>query len=200
MSAAESEPKKEGNELRDSLLIQPKVDIPQHLCGEIQSKLAYVDEAIQDALVEPRQIKLHLAFPAPRAVLSSAVLNHTEIEGKVQRVVLSMAKGGIRPKIQVLEDYLDRPVPYQADPMAELFKRGELSQEEQGIYALGPLLSRLDPGGPSLRSATHPLPRRHACCAGSSFPFYIRRRLSLRLDPIEWESLLHALREPFLRI
>ncbi len=35
-----------------------------------------------------------------------------ELEEKVQRVVLSMAKGAFKPKVQVLEDFLDRPVTY----------------------------------------------------------------------------------------
>jgi seryl-tRNA synthetase len=54
-----------------------------------------------------------------------------------------MAKGAIKPRVQVLEDHLDRHSPFKEDPMPELLARGEVSQEASGIYTLGPLLSRL---------------------------------------------------------
>ncbi len=54
-----------------------------------------------------------------------------------------MVKGAIPPKIQILEDHLDRPVPYALDPMPGLASSGEISQEGAGIFSLGPLLSRL---------------------------------------------------------
>jgi len=54
-----------------------------------------------------------------------------------------MAKGAIPPKVQVLEEHLDHPVPYYADPQAELLARGELYQEAEGIFSFGPTLSRL---------------------------------------------------------
>ena len=66
-----------------------------------------------------------------------------EIEEKIQRVVITMAKGSIKPKVQVLEDHLDRPVHYTSDPMYELYDRGEVDEEAAGIYSLGPLLSQL---------------------------------------------------------
>ncbi|PWH13341.1 MAG: hypothetical protein DDG59_14395 [Anaerolineae bacterium] len=116
----------------------PAVMIPAHLIGEVQSKLAYVDERIACAQISPagEQITLELKHAVSDAEKS-------QIEEKVQRVVVSMAQGAIRPKVQVLEDYLDRPTPFTADPMPELLRRGEISQEAPGIYALGPLLSRL---------------------------------------------------------
>jgi seryl-tRNA synthetase len=121
----------------DRLELVPALPIPEYLVGEVQSKLAYVDEAIRQAQVSPAgdRIVLHLhAVPAAR---------RSALEEKVQRVVLSMVKGAFKPKMQVLEDYLDRPVPYRLDPLAELLKRGEVSQEAGGIYAVGPLLARL---------------------------------------------------------
>ena len=54
-----------------------------------------------------------------------------------------MVKGAFKPKIQVLEDHLDRPTPFSKDPMPELTSGGELSQEAPGVYSLGPLLARL---------------------------------------------------------
>ncbi len=54
-----------------------------------------------------------------------------------------MARGAFKPKIQVLEDHLDLQLPYQDDPMPELAALGEVSQEAEGIFTLGPLLCRL---------------------------------------------------------
>jgi len=114
----------------------PAAPIPDYLTGEIQSKLAYVDERILRAQVSADRITLEvLAWDEGRAP--------AELEEKVQRVVLSMAKGAFKPKVQVLEDYIDRPVSYRQDPMAELLGRGEVSQEANGVYTLGPLLARL---------------------------------------------------------
>jgi hypothetical protein len=109
----------------------PAAPIPDYLIGEIQSKLAYVDEAITHVQVGTDHIVLRLALPvAPRDMdlfLDEAPQLTTErrdeLVEKVQRVVLSMARGAIRPKIQVLEDHLQRPVPYHQDPMPELLER-----------------------------------------------------------------------------
>jgi seryl-tRNA synthetase len=116
----------------------PVERIPDFLVGEVQSKLAYVDEDILKATITPAgdRITLHLHQAMDKQHLS-------ELEEKTQRVVLSMVKGAYKPKVQVLEDHLDRPVPYNQDPHTELASRHEISQEAQGIFALGPLLSRL---------------------------------------------------------
>jgi len=118
--------------------ILPVVVIPAHLVGQVQSKMAYVDESIRGAEIstDGAQIVLHLAAGLETGQLA-------EIEEKVQRVVEEMAKGAIQPRVEVLEDYSDRPVFYQADPMAELLARGEVSEESKGIYLLGPLVTRL---------------------------------------------------------
>ena len=116
----------------------PCEHIPEFLIGEVQSKLAYVDEAILQALVSPGgdSITLRLRQPLDPS-------RQGELEEKAQRVVLSMVKGAYKPKVQVLEDHLDRPVPYNQDPHVELAARQEVSQEMQGIFALGPLVARL---------------------------------------------------------
>jgi hypothetical protein len=117
---------------------KPILPIPGHLTGEIQSKLAYVDEAIARAEVPTSgdQITLYLRQAESPARLAG-------LEEKVQRVVASMVKGAIQPKVQILEDHLDRPVRYQSDPMAELLACSEISQEAQGIFSLGPLVTKL---------------------------------------------------------
>jgi len=118
--------------------IVPVVVIPAHLVGQIQSKMAYVDESIRGAEIsaDGTHIVLHLVPGLEPRQLS-------EIEEKVQRVVEEMAKGAIQPRVEVLEDHSGRPVFYQQDPMAELLARGEVSEESKGIYLLGPLVTRL---------------------------------------------------------
>lgn len=129
----------------------PAIPIPEYLTSEIQSKLAYVDEWILQAQVSADRILLYVALPAqPRVddlILEEPAMltqdRKTELEEKVQRVVLSMAKGAFKPKIQVLEDHLGREVPYRDDPMPDLVSRGEVCQEGTGIFTLGPMLTRL---------------------------------------------------------
>ncbi len=122
----------------ERITFSPTLAIPDHLVGEVQSKLAYVDEDIAGAVVASSGDQITLSLRQP---LDSS--RQVEVEEKVQRVVASMVKGAFRPKVQILEDYLDRPIVYQADPMTELLARGEISQETQGVFSLGPLVTRL---------------------------------------------------------
>jgi len=122
----------------DRIAFAPALNIPDHLTGEVQSKLAYVDETIASAVIPASgdQITLHLRQPAsPERQL--------ELVEKVQRVVESMVKGAIKPRVQILEDHLDRPTPYRLDPMDTLLALGEISQEAEGIFSLGPLVTKL---------------------------------------------------------
>lgn len=120
------------------LKIIPELEVAPHLVGQIQSKLAYVDEGITAARVaeDGKSIELDLrgGEDAGRAA---------EIEEKVQRVVNEMAKGSYVPKVEVLENFLDRPTSFSQDPMDELIASGEVSQEGTGIYTFGPMLTRL---------------------------------------------------------
>jgi seryl-tRNA synthetase len=120
------------------LLIIPALIIPDHLVGEVQSKMAYVDEEILRAQVSPQgnQITLELRSPVEG-------VRQVALEEKVQRVVTSMVQGAFKPKVQILENFLDRPVPYCMDPNVELLERGEIFQEANGIFTIGPLVSRV---------------------------------------------------------
>ena len=118
--------------------LTPTITIPEHLVGEVQAKLAYVDERINQA--EVANTGEHITLQISQETDKNT---QNEIEEKVQRVVTSMVKGAIKPKIQILEDFRDRPVPYSLDPHEELLARGELSQEATGIFALGPLITTL---------------------------------------------------------
>lgn len=132
-----------------SFEFKPAVPIPPFLVGEIRAKLAYVDEAITHAEVGEERIRLTVipqkgeALRAGEAPQTLSEERKTAIEEKVQRVVLSMARGAIPPKIQVLEDHLDRPVPYNQDPLPTLLRSREVFKETAGVFAFGPLLTRL---------------------------------------------------------
>ena len=122
--------------MTNQLKIIPAATIPEHLAGEVQSKLAYVDEAILRARLAGDGITLELREPVEGQ-------KRSELEDKVQRVVTMMVQGAFRPKVQILEDFSSRPVPCFADPHIELLARGEMFQEASGIYTLGPLVTRL---------------------------------------------------------
>jgi seryl-tRNA synthetase len=118
--------------------IKPQVTIPEFLVGEVESKLAYADESIAGARVSATGDLITLELRAQAEGPARGVL-----EGKVQRIVATMVQGAFKPKVQILENYLDRPVPYSADPNAELIARGEMFQEATGIFTVGPLVTRL---------------------------------------------------------
>ncbi|MFC2025997.1 hypothetical protein ACFLUC_02255, partial [Chloroflexota bacterium] len=130
--------------IKDSIKINivPGVSIPDHLCGEVKSKLAYVDETIIEAQVFSDQIILYLK-PHNSTTIELPPKALAELERKVQLVVSSMAKGAIKPKILILEEHMDRPTTYQDDPMHELLAQGEIHEEQTGIFTLGPLLTKL---------------------------------------------------------
>jgi len=120
------------------LKITPQLDIPTRLVDEVQSRLAYVDEYIDSAEVSASGDSITL-----RLRRSPDQAREERIQEKVQRVVVSMAKGGIKPKVQILEDHLQRPTPYLDDPNAELIALGEIHQETDGVFTLGPTVTRL---------------------------------------------------------
>ena len=119
-----------------SLRISPQVKIPGHLIGQIQSKLAYVDESISGANVSADGNEIELTLRNSDGISA-------DLEAKVQSVVAEMARDAVQPKVEILEDNLARLVPCSLDPMPELFSRGEVSREHNGIYTLGPQLTRL---------------------------------------------------------
>ncbi|MBT3237658.1 MAG: hypothetical protein HOK06_07040 [Rhodospirillaceae bacterium] len=120
------------------LSIVPDMEVPDFLVREIQAKLAYVDEAITSARVSPgvEGIELSLNGPADKTTTE-------RLSAKVNHLVEAMADGAFEPRLSVLEDYLDRPTSFAADPMDELYKSREVVREGSGYYILGPLLSAL---------------------------------------------------------
>lgn len=120
------------------LEIIPSIPIPDYLIKEVQSKFAYVDEHIEQAEIDPNGMLIHLQ-------LHQAISDETkkDLEKKIQRVITSMVKGAIPPRAEVLEDNFDLPVPCQLDVNEQLMSFGEIKQESNGVFSLGPLVTRL---------------------------------------------------------
>jgi seryl-tRNA synthetase len=121
-----------------TLEIRPGVTIPEHLVGEVRSKLAYVDELIGGAEISPAGDLIHLYLQRKPSADEIQALKE-----KTNRVVNLMARGVIQPKVEILEDRLDLPLPYRDDPLEALTRRHEIHQEASGVYTLGPLVTRL---------------------------------------------------------
>lgn len=85
--------------MAEQLTLTPVIPIPAHLVGQVQAKLAYVDEAIASASIaaDGSRIDLQLRATAP-----------ADLEAKVQSVVQDMASGASKPKVEVLEDHLQQ--------------------------------------------------------------------------------------------
>ena len=122
----------------DTLIISLTEPIPAHLIGEIQPKLAYIDEAVLAASVSPAGDKVTITLTGG---MESERLK--EIERKNRQVISKVVENDFKPRIKVLEDHLDRVSPYLGDPMADLLNSGELREEQTGVYAFGPLLTDL---------------------------------------------------------
>ena len=108
-----------------TLTLKPALTIPDHLIGEVRSKMAYVDEVITAADISAAGDQITLSLSSD---LDSA--RAAEVESKVQRVVETMVKGAFKPKVQVLEDFSTRPVYFTGDPNAELIARGDLQRPD----------------------------------------------------------------------
>ena len=120
------------------LQLTAAVEIPDHLIGQVQAKLAYVDEAIGGAKISEDGLTINLKL---RKDAAPELLK--QIEDKVQHVVREMAEGAMKPKVEILEDFSSRPVFYDQDPINQLLASGEVFEEETGMFIFGPLVSQL---------------------------------------------------------
>lgn len=118
--------------------IKPVVVIPDFLVGEVQSKLAYADENIKHASVLAAGDSITLEMHHSVGEQQEKILLE-----KVQRMVRTMVEGAFKPKVKILEDFSDRPVPFAGDPNEALLHSGEMFQEATGIFTLGPLVTGL---------------------------------------------------------
>ena len=121
-----------------TLTIIPDMEIPDFLTREIQAKLAYTDERVLSVAVQSGKAGIVMEM---NASLSDG--DASELRARVNHLVVSMADGAFEPRLSVLEDYLDRPVAFNEDPMAQLYGTREVVREGSGFYILGPLLSSL---------------------------------------------------------
>jgi len=112
--------------------------VPDFLVGDLQSRLAYVDEDFAGVVVAADGASIRLSLRRPPDAGRQA-----EIESKIERVIQVMVPGAVKPREKVLEDRMDRPVPFGQDPLPELLARGEVAQEGAGVAVLGPVLSGL---------------------------------------------------------
>ncbi len=121
-----------------TLILHPDPGIPEFLIGQVQAKLAYLDESVEKAIISPdgTSLTLFLDSELPDS-------RRQEIKAKANHVLDAMVSGALKPRIKVLEDHLDRTVPYRKDPMPWLLEHGEVYEESPGMFSIGPLLTRL---------------------------------------------------------
>ncbi|OGO11220.1 MAG: hypothetical protein A2Y93_11065 [Chloroflexi bacterium RBG_13_68_17] len=112
--------------------------VPAFLIGDLQSRLAYIDEDIAGVVVAADGASVQLSLRR-----SPDADRQAEIQTKIERVLQAMVPGAVKPREKVLEDRLDRPLPFGRDPMPALLERGEVVQEGSGIAVLGPTMSGL---------------------------------------------------------
>lgn len=124
------------NEITISLSLDPVV--PDFLVDQVQSKMAYLDEAVQRAVVSPDGSCMTLYMNRDLDVETQAAL-----EAKIGRILEGMVSGALKPRTKILENELDRKLPYDHDPMETLLDTGQVYKEGRGMYVLGPLVAGL---------------------------------------------------------
>lgn len=118
--------------------ITPQQSIPDFLLSEIKGKLAYVDELVEAVDMSDSNNLIKISLRREASAEKKKLL-----EEKIHSVILSMVSGAFEPRLNIIEDRLDRAVPYDQDPMPTLLKNRDVVQEGPGYFVLGPTLSRL---------------------------------------------------------
>lgn len=117
--------------------IQTGITIPEYLLKEVQSKLAYIDPAVDAVRVDVAG-HVHLTM---ETIPEKDRVDH--MQKAVLQIVSTLTASARAPEITVLEDHLARKVPFQGDPMELLLATGEAHRESRGLFSLGPILSRI---------------------------------------------------------
>ncbi|GGJ63825.1 hypothetical protein CDQ92_19080 [Sphingopyxis bauzanensis] len=109
--------------------------VPPPLHGDVQSKLAFLDNRLSSAL-------LNAAGTAIDAVASQALSSDERdaLEAKAQALVTSMCDDAFIPDIRTLSERRGA-MRFSDDPMPDLLARREVVQEGEGFFAIGPLLT-----------------------------------------------------------
>ena len=120
------------------LVVTSEVPIPSFLTGDVKTKLVYVDELIDGVAVESDSTEISLSLREPALPDRTAA-----IKEKVVRAVRTLVDGALEPEIKIFDDYYRTPVTYSRDPIPELLASHEIICEAEGVFAFGPLMSRL---------------------------------------------------------
>jgi hypothetical protein len=112
--------------------------IPDFLTGEFASKLAYLDEQVLGAKVNPGGESVLLRL---RRAASAA--DSERLRDKLTRAAAVMLEHARPFESKVLEDECASASTFRDDPLPSLLELGEVIFEENGIASLGPLLTRM---------------------------------------------------------
>jgi hypothetical protein len=109
--------------------------VPPPLHGDVQSKLAYLDQRLSSAL-------LNAAGTAIDAVAAEALSSDecNALQAKAQALVTSMCDDAFIPDIRTLSERRCA-MRFADDPMPALLASREVVQEGEGFFAIGPLLT-----------------------------------------------------------
>jgi hypothetical protein len=113
------------------------VAVPVELAGDFLSKLHYVAEGLLDCELSELRDRVYFRL-RPDALLTPEI-----VAGRIADVARRMCEAYHPGSARVLHCRQDRPVPFGADPHAELEARGELKCFGAGRFGLGPLPLRL---------------------------------------------------------
>lgn len=123
--------------MRQTLTFEQAPPIPSFLIQDVLAKLAYLDERVTGATIASDGSSVTLLLTDASGADLRATLGE-----RLSSVVQAMAEGAFEPEFRVLEEHVFDMVG-SADPTPELVARFELVEEGPGIFALGPLLTRL---------------------------------------------------------
>ena len=115
------------------------VSLPTPVAGflraDVHAKLAYLDRRVISAALESdgSTVCFSVASDVPDG-------ERQEIVERILRLVHDMTEDAFEPEIRVLESR-SGAMPFTADPMPALIARGEVFQEGEGYFTLGPQLT-----------------------------------------------------------
>lgn len=122
----------------NNIHVELSQEVPEFLSSDLISKLAYIDERIAKGTLNTERDVVILTLRE-----NASTSAKEKITEKVLRMATAFVREAFQPKVQLLEDHLDRLTFQKIDPTKELLDLKELFQESNGVYVLGPLLSRL---------------------------------------------------------
>lgn len=109
--------------------------VTDFLRADVHAKLAYLDRRVTSAVLENdgSTVSFSVASDVPDGECQ-------EIVERILRLVHDMTEDAFEPEIRVLEKRIGA-MPFADDPMPALIARGEVFQEGDGYFTLGPQLT-----------------------------------------------------------